>query len=186
MSGGRAALRTWGLGRATSSLAALALAGVLAGCSALGGITGAVAGAASGSASGNPGVGIAVAIGIKTAVDAAMAKLDRHWQHEQQQAIAAQIGALPVGAEGPWQVRQIAPWEDEQGRVRVLRAFATPLAECKEALFSIEPQAAKEEATAADAGGTPPHFLTTVCRAPDQDWQWALAEPAVARWGTLH
>ena len=180
-----------------AALAVLALAGALAGCTALGGITGALAGAASGSASGNPGVGIAVAIGVKGAVDAAQKKLDRHLQHKQQQAIATQAGALSIGAEGPWQVRQITPWEDAQGRVRVLREFTTPLAECREAAFTIV-LAGDSEDTATSADGSPspttavstvgptisPYFITTVCRS-DEGWRWALAEPAVARWGSL-
>jgi len=43
----------------------------------------------------------------------------------------------------------------------------------------------------AKEGPAPPHFTTTVCRDGDAPgtgagkWQWALAEPAVARWGAL-
>lgn len=177
--------------------AVLALAGGLAGCSALGGIGGALAGVATGSASGNPGVGIAVAIGVKGAIDAAQKKLDRHLQHEQQQAIATQAGALSIGAEGPWEVRQIAPWEDAQGQVRVLREFTTPLVDCREAAFTIV-LAGDNDDSATSADGSPnattaassvgpsisPYFITTVCRT-GEGWRWALAEPAVARWGAL-
>lgn len=168
--------------RAAAALtAALLAASVLSGCNALGGITGAVAGAASGTASGNPGVGIAVAIGVKTAVDAAQKKFDRYWHRAEQERIAEQIGALEVGVEGPWQVRHVVPYQDSQGRVRVLRAFSSALAECREALFTVEDE---EDTKPADAK-PPQQYLTTACRG-DQGWHWAMAEPAVARWGTLH
>ena len=160
---------------------ALLAAVTLSGCNALGGITGAVAGAASGTASGNPGVGIAVAIGVKTAVDAAQKKFDRYWHAAEQQSIAEQIGALDVGAQGPWQVRHVVPYQDSQGRVRVLRAFSSALTECREALFTVEDEEGTEPADARP----PQQYLTTACRG-EQGWHWALAEPAVGRWGNLH
>ncbi len=172
-------------------LATIALAGAaLSGCSALGGISGAVVGAGAGTASGNPGVGIAVAIAVKTAIDAVQRKFDRYWQREEQDSIAAQIGTLDVGAQGPWQVRHVVPYEDKQGQVRVLRAFSTPLADCKEALFTVEddPDAAPAESEPpqpAPPPQPPQQYLTTVCK-NGEGWRWALAEPAVPRWGTLH
>ncbi len=170
------------LRRAVATPAALLLAAaVLSGCNALGGITGAVVGAASGTATGNPGVGIAVAIGVKTAVDAAQKKFDRYWHVAEQRSIAVQIGALEVGAEAPWEVRHIVPYQDSQGRERVLRAFSSALAECKEALFTVEDE---EDTKPADAQPVQ-HYLTTACRG-EEGWRWALAEPAVGRWGTLH
>ncbi len=166
---------------AVATAALMLAASALSGCNALGGITGAVAGAASGTASGNPGVGIAVAIGVKTAVDAAQKKFDRYWHQAEQRSIAEQIGALEVGAQGPWQVRHVVPYQDSQGRVQVLRAFSSALAECKEASFTVEDEAGTEPAEAKP----PQQYLTTACRT-EQGWRWALAEPAVARWGTLH
>ena len=175
-----------------AALAAAVLAGAaLSGCGALGGISGAVVGAGAGTASGNPGVGIAVAIAVKTAIDAVQRKFDRYWQREEQDSIAAQIGALDVGAQSPWQVRHIVPYEDKQGQVRVLRAFSTPLADCKEALFTLEDEQAGTDPAAAEppqpsAPPQPPQqYLTTVCK-NGEGWRWALAEPAVRRWGTLH
>ncbi len=189
-----------GRGSPRSSTAAapalvLLAAVLLSGCNALGGITGAVAGAASGTASGNPGVGIAVAIGVKTAIDAAQKRFDRYWHAEEQRSIATQIGALEVGEEAPWQVRHVVPYQDSQGRVRVLRAFSSALAECKEALFTVEDEEPEEgiepaetrpvDAKPAEVKPARQQYLTTACRG-EQGWRWASAEPAVARWGTLH
>lgn len=60
----------------------------------------------------------------------------------------------------------------------MVRAFTTPLAACKEAVFSVD------DSDAQHAGEAQTHYVTTVCRGA-QGWKWALAEPAVARWGNL-
>ena len=117
---------------------------------------------------------------MRSAVDASLQALDRRLHHDEQQNIALRIGATPVGEESDWQVRHRFSYQDSQGRVRVLREFTTALAECREALFSVDPDDR-------DGIAAPLRFVTTVCReAQRQDWRWALAEPAVARWGVLH
>lgn len=156
-------------------LACIIGAASLAGCSSVGGITGAVAGVASGSATANPAVGVAVGITVKAGVDAAINAVLRHWSHEEQMRIASLIGAMDVGETLPWEIKHKVPYDNKQGKVTVVRAFTTPLADCKEALFSVENGDAKVVA---------PHFVTTVC-AGSTGWKWALAEPAVARWGAL-
>jgi len=147
----------------------------LAGCSSAGGITGAVAGVASGSATANPAVGVAVGITVKAGVDAAINAVLRYWSHEEQMRIAELIGALDVGETLPWAIKHEVPYANNHGKVTVVRTFSTPLADCKEALFSVENDDAKVVA---------PHFVTTVC-AGSRGWKWALAEPAIARWGAL-
>jgi len=156
-------------------LVCVVAATALVGCSSVGGITGAVAGVASGSATANPAVGVAVGIAVKAGVDFTINTVLRGWQHDEQMQIASLIGAMKVGEKLPWEIRHQVPYDNKQGKITVVRAFTTPLADCKEALFSVE-------------GGDPkvvaPHFVTTVCAGAD-GWKWALAEPAVARWGAL-
>jgi hypothetical protein len=149
---------------------------VLAGCSSIGSISGAAAGVASGGASANPAVGIAVGIGVRALVDEGVNKLVRRWSDEEQSSIATQVGQMSVGDVRPWQVRHAVPYRDNDGQVKVVRAFETPLASCKEALFTV--------AGSAPAGSSPTWFATTACLSP-KGWRWAAAEPAVSRWGAL-
>ena len=146
---------------------------LLAGCSSVGGITGAVAGIASGSAVANPAVGVAIGIGVQAGVDASIKTALRYWSHEEQTRIASLVGAMEVGQRQPWEVRHTVPYGNEQGEVAVVRAFATSLAICKEAIFSVEDAEAKK------AGLPQPHFVTTVCQGA-AGWKWSTAEPAVA------
>lgn len=162
--------------RALAASACAAALLLLCGCSSIGGISGGVAGLASGAATANPGVGIAVGIGVKAAVDATVKTVLRDWSDEEQTRIATAIGAAAVGQRGNWDVVHALPYRNAHGDFTVLRAFETPLANCKEALFTV----ADGDAAAA----TRPAFVTTVCRG-DAGWRWALAEPAVARWGAL-
>ncbi|MDM0030672.1 hypothetical protein QTI33_00785 [Variovorax sp. J22P271] len=167
-----------GLAVAARLSAALGCAAVLSACSSVAGITGAVAGVASGSASASPAVGVAVGIGVQAGIDASLKFVLRRWSQQEQARIADQVGGMAVGQRGPWEVRHAVPYGDGQGEVQVVRAFATPLADCKEAVFSVD------DAAAQAAGAAPPRFVTTVCRG-DHGWKWAAAEPAVARWGAL-
>jgi hypothetical protein len=54
--------------------------------------------------------------------------------------------------------------------------IATPLATCKEVVFSVEEDG---RATLKRAW-----YTTHACRSGER-WKWALAEPAVERWGVL-
>ena len=121
-------------------------------------------------------MGVAVGIGVQAGVDASIKLVLRRWSQQEQARIADLVGGMAVGQRAPWEIRHAVPYGDGQGEVQVVRAFATPLADCKEAVFSVEDAAAKA-ATAA-----PPRFVTTVCRG-GRGWTWAAAAPAVARWG---
>ena len=147
----------------------------LAGCSSVGGITGAVAGVASGSATANPAVGVAVGIAVKAGVDFTINTVLRSWSHDEQMRIAALVGVMAVGERQAWEIKHEIPYDNKQGHVTVVRSFSSALAECKEALFSVDPGDTKKVA---------PHFVTTIC-AGTNGWRWAQAEPAVARWGAL-
>ena len=157
---------------------AMLLAGLLvvSGCRSIGGAAGAVAGTASGVASGSPAVGVAIGIGTKAAVDLAIKTTLRRWSREEQEAIAREVGAMQAGERRRWEVRHGEPWGNTHGLVTVLRVFDTPLAPCKEAVFSV----AGGEASAAPAE----RFVIKVCQGGG-GWQWAVAEPSVLRWGAL-
>jgi len=148
---------------------------VLPGCSSVGSVSGAAAGITAGSASGNPAVGIAVGIGVRAVVDDSVDRLTRRWSREEQSSIALQAGGMEVGQRQAWKVRHVVPIRNSEGQVQVVRAFDTPLARCKEALFTVSGSDEKSATT---------WFSTTLCLGPE-GWQWAAAEPAVNRWGAL-
>ena len=162
-------------GAALPLLLALAVA-PLAGCSSVGGIAGAATGTAAAVGSGNPAVGILVGVGTRAAADEAVRRVSRRWSRTEQDALADAVGAMGVGEARRWEVRHDLPIRNKRGEVRVLRAVETPLAECKEVLFSVDsgerPDAARR------------WFLTSACRQDDR-WKWAAAEPATERWGSL-
>ncbi|MEI2769713.1 MAG: hypothetical protein V9G98_02895 [Candidatus Competibacter sp.] len=157
-------------------LIASLLAVGLVGCNTVGGFAGAAAGIASGTATTNPAVGYGVSVGVAVAVDATSKYIFRTWHQAEQDQIAAQIGRLKPGVIERWKIQHPVPYENEHGEVEMVRVLSSPLALCKEALFSV----------VSDEGGkrTRQWFVVTACR-QDNAWKWAVAEPAVARWGSL-
>lgn len=151
--------------------AVLALA-LLPGCRVVPDIAGVVAAAGSGSASGNPAVGIAVGIAVRSGVRELVNYLSRKRQEGEQDAIALAAGAAPIGSSRRWEIRHTIPLGNERGALQPVREFVTPLATCREILFTVED------------GATPDVLTTTLCR-EGQVWRWAAAEPAVDRWGFL-
>jgi hypothetical protein len=145
----------------------------LSGCAAVGDITGAVAGVVSGAITANPAVGIGVGIAARAAANEAVARVSLSRQRNEQEAIAAAVADADVGESRPWTVDQRVTG-DAHGEVRVIRLIETPLAMCKEVLFSV----------VAGDGAAPAWFSTTACEAAGR-WRWAAAEPAVERWGNL-
>lgn len=152
----------------------------LGGCTALGGLAGAAAGIASGTFTGNPAVGVAVSVSVKAAADAGIKGLMRSLQQDEQNAIAAVAGGMEPGEVRPWRIRHAIPYGDNQGRMQVTRVIDTPLVRCKEVMFTVE---ARDAIPAADNAARS-WFTAQVCR-HDQRWKWAVAEPAVERWGSL-
>ena len=147
----------------------------LGGCRFAGDLVAAAAGGASAAASGNPAVGIAIGIGVQAGLDATVSHIVRKRQQAEQDAIATEVATMSDGERHPWKVEHDIPLGNEHGEVYVTRVFNTALTSCKEIVFSVE------------TGGTPPTSLTyttEVCRNGDR-WKWALAEPAVERWGVL-
>ena len=153
---------------------ALCLLALLPGCREVAELSGLAAGAATGVATGSPAVGYAVGLGTAVAADELYRWVGRTRAHGEQEAIAAAAADLPEGAEAPWYIHHTIPIGDEGGKVRVVRVIATGLATCREIVFSVleRPPAA------------PDWYATSICE-ENSGWHWALAEPAIDRWGYL-
>jgi hypothetical protein len=147
---------------------------LVAACTSAADITGLATGAVAGGASANPAVGYAVAVGTAAAADEGFKWYARRTHGAEQNAIAAAAGPLGEGQAAPWLIRHSIPIGNAHGEVRVVRDIASTLASCKEIVFSVLD----------DPPAPPERYATTICR--DEDgWKWALAEPAVERWGYL-
>lgn len=148
---------------------------LLAGCSSVGGFAGAAASLATSVATANPIVGISVGIGVKAATEQGLQYMARRRQRSEHDAIVAVARDMAPGERGRWQHTHFIGSGLDRGEVRVVRVIETPLAMCKELLFSVE------------RDGESPRvdwFTTTAC-SNGEVWQWAAAEPAVERWGNL-
>lgn len=154
----------------------LALLLLLAGCSSVGEITGVVTGGAIGAATANPAIGFAVGVATDAAATAGVRYYGRTRQGAEQDAIAQAAGDLPVGGSADWKIEHAIPIGDEQGRLRVTRLIDSPLAACKEIVFSVDAGSQKAP--------KPSWYVTDICKAGEH-WKWATAEPAVERWGYL-
>lgn len=149
--------------------AALLLLPVLGGCAVVSDIAGLAAGGAAGSATGNPAVGFAVGISVRAGVDELRRYVVRRRHQGEQDAIADVAGAAPLHEPRAWEIRHTIPLGNDRGTLTAIREIATPLATCREILFTDQD------------GGI---FTTPVCRQAS-GWKWAAAEPAVDRWGFL-
>jgi len=156
----------------TRALAAALMLPLLGGCTVVSDVAGLAAGGGAGAATGNPAVGFAVGISVRAGVDELRKYVVRRRQRGEQDAIADAAGDARVGETRPWQIRHIIPIGNARGELAVVREYATPLATCREIVFSV------------DADGHPSLFTTSLCR-QDARWRWAAAEPAVGRWGFL-
>lgn len=154
----------------------LAAALLAAGCKNVATVAGIATGSASGAATGNPAIGIAVGIGVSAGADFLGAYLARVRAGAEQDVIAETAGRLPVGGEAPWAIHHTIPIGNEHGELRVMDIITTPIALCKEVVFSV--------ITGTGPAAPREHYCVNVCRDP-QRWKWATAEPAVARWGML-
>jgi len=171
---GQPAMNAAALSRRT---AAALLAVALGGCSSVGGFTGAIAGAATGTFSTSPAVGVAVGVSVMAATNAAMRRVFRGMQADEQDRIAEIAGSLNVGERRSWQVHHLFSYGDEAGELQVVGSIDNALARCKAIAFSVV--GGKREAP------TREWFVTQTCQRSDGRWRWAAAEPATDRWGTL-
>jgi hypothetical protein len=157
------------------ALAALALS-LLGGCGAIGGFVGAAAGIATSIATNNPGVGLAVGIATQAGTNEVVRTFSRRRHRGEQEAIASIVGEMNPGETREWQREHAIGSGSDRGEVRVVRVIDTPLARCKELLFS-HVRGEGDKTTRA-------WFTTTACE-QNGTWRWAAAEPAVERWGNL-
>jgi hypothetical protein len=170
-------MRGGGFSRSSVSTVLLLMTAVaLSGCNSIGGFAGAAAGVASGAVTSNPAVGYAIGIGVQAATDAATKYVFRNWQKAEQDEIAAVVGNLEVGQSRRWAIVHPISYGNEQGEVRVTRLIDTPLALCKEVMLSVD--------TGEGAQLKRAWYTASACRSDDV-WKWAVAEPAVERWGSL-
>ena len=160
-------------GRATSlRRAACAVLPLLGGCSFVSDVAGLAAGGGAGAATANPAIGFAVGISVRAGVDELGRYVTRRRHGGEQDAIADAAGTAPLNELRPWRIRHTIPIGNAHGTLAAVRETVTPLATCREVLFTVE----------GEGSGTP--FATSICRNGDQ-WRWAAAEPAVPRWGLL-
>lgn len=171
---GRAAMRAH-LGLILAAGVA-ASCGSLSGCSSIGAATGAVAGISTGAVTSNPAIGVGVGIAVQAATDEAVNRVMKSLHGEQQAAIAATAGGLAIGETRTWRVEHMLPVETGHGDVRVLREINSALVTCREFAFSV--------VDGEKPGAHADWFVASACK-DDSGWQWASAEPAVERWGTL-
>ncbi len=150
-----------------------ALVLLLAGCKAAPQIAGVITGGTAGAASGNPAVGFAVGVVTDAAATSGFRYIARTRQGAEQDAIADMAGGLPVGGTAAWKIEHTIPIGNEHGQLRVVRLIDSPLAQCKQVVFSVEEDANRRDWFSAD-----------IC-AQGEHWKWASAEPAVERWGFL-
>jgi len=167
--------------RSRSALLALSasvlLSAVLSACSSIGGFVGAASGIATGAVTTNPAIGVGVGIATKAATDELVAVIMRDMQRREQDRIAYLAGTMPLGSRQPWQIHHIIPFNDEHGEVQAVANIDNALAPCREVLFSVIAGSKKAP--------TENWFAMQTCQQSDGAWQWASAEPAVARWGNL-
>lgn len=149
---------------------------LLCGCQLTGELVGAAAGGASAGATANPAVGIAVGVAVNAGINASFAYIQRKRQQAEQDAIATEVATMQAGEQRPWKINHVIPIGDEHGEVVVVRDIPNALAPCKALVFSVESGSGK--------AATRHWYRTDACRDTER-WKWALAEPAIARWGTL-
>lgn len=165
---------TYGIHRLLRPLMVLGAASALAGCSSLADISaelgGFGVGAAVGAVTANPfiavGVGLATQLALEEGID--------YYQREEVEvvhiAIAEAAGSAEEGVATPWAAESDLPIVSAAGQVQVLRDFGGDIA-CKEIVFTDD-----------DMAGS--YFVAVICRGTD-GWRWAVAEPAIDRWGNL-
>jgi len=145
---------------------------LLGGCSVVSDLSGLAAGGTVGAATANPAIGFAVGVGVRAGVDELGRYVTRRRHGGEQDAIAEAAGTALLNELRPWRIRHTIPVGNAHGSLAAVREIGTPLAVCREVLFTVE-----EDGAAAP-------FVTSICRDGGR-WRWAAAEPAVPRWGLL-
>lgn len=162
--------------------ALISLSALLSGCGSVLAVgTGDVAGIAGAGAANAVTKSAAIATGIGLAVaagaNAGLQYGERRVHRFEQDRIADAGGLLGPGAVGVWSVTHTVPIEnDEHGQLVVTREFGNALFVCREIVFSVDTGGGQSFKRA--------FYTATICRDGER-WQWASAEPATERWGSL-
>jgi hypothetical protein len=177
MGPGRAGDAALGLA-AVRYAAAVALAGLvlLGGCTSVSEISATVAGGVTGAATGSPAVGFLVGVATDVAANYVVRYYGRLTAGAEQDAIAQLAGEVPVGDAASWRINHTIPIGDQHGELRVVDVIDSRLATCRDVVFSVD--------TGKGARLKQAWYTTTICR-DTKGWKWAMAEPAVPRWGYL-
>jgi len=123
----------------------------------------------------NAAVGTGIGLGVAAGADAGLQYVERRVHHAEQVRIAGAAGPLAPGQVAYWSIVHDVPIEaDEHGRVTVFRVFSAPGFMCKQIVFSVEGKNNRPNG----------YYTTTICFNGVR-WEWAEAEPATARWGSL-
>ena len=149
---------------------------LLTGCNTIPQLTAVVTGGAAGAATGNPAVGFAVGVATDAAANYVVRYYGRVRQGAEQDLIAQLAGGLPLNDKASWEIHHFIPIGDEHGELRVVSIADTKLVTCRHVIFSVD-EGSKERPRRS-------WYATDICRGPEE-WKWAAAEPAVARWGFL-
>ena len=149
---------------------------LLAGCQSLTNVFAVGTGLVVGGATSNPALGFFAGVAVDAAGTYAQRTYSRTRAHAEQEAIAGAAGDLAVGGGADWKIEHTIPIGNEHGELKVVRLIESPLATCKEVVFSVVD----------GHGPTAPRawYDADICRERDH-WHWASAEPAVERWGFL-
>jgi hypothetical protein len=126
----------------------------------------------------SPTAAAGIGLGVAAAANAGLQFVERDVHAREQDQIAAAAGALQPDQVGQWSVSHTIPIEDdEHGQVVVTRLIGSADFNCKDIIFSVDALEKKQEVHRA-------FYTATVCQ-DGQQWKWATAEPATARWGAL-
>ncbi len=117
--------------------ALLAVSALLGGCKDISTIAGIAGGSATAAATGSPAIGIAVGIGVSAGGNFLVRYIARVRAGAEQDVIAETAGALPPGDEGAWAIHRTIPIGNEHGNLWVIDTINTPIAICKEVVFSV-------------------------------------------------
>jgi hypothetical protein len=152
----------------------LASAIALAGCAEAGSAVNTVAtaglAAAIGSATGSPLIGVPAGLAASFGVNQGVRYGQRRIEGNVQNAVAAAAGPLDVGQAATWRVTERLPLTGRSGVVQVARSFGESIP-CKDVVLTI--------------GDESDVYVATICQNKKGEWRWAMAEPAVGRWGNL-
>ncbi|HEX3970700.1 MAG TPA: hypothetical protein VHX19_05230 [Stellaceae bacterium] len=121
-------------------------------------------------ATGSALVGTAAGIGAGIGIDVGIKYAEREIHRNAQDALAVAAGPLGVGQSARWNIDGWLPLTDRHGTVEVARSFGKAIP-CKDVVFTVDDDSNL--------------YITTVCADKQGNWRWALAEPAVDRWGAL-